>query len=71
MQEEHLFELGEEKIFSCPVFGMDRDLINEAFALSNGYANGYLPYGGGLYDQPNRLLSMIEIVNAAKSKAST
>jgi len=43
---------------------VDRDLANEAFELVNHYDRGFLPYAGGIYDQPNKILQMIETVRA-------
>ncbi len=61
-----LFALDGEPIFSCPVYGMDVSITNQAFQLINGYDRGFLPYAGGTYDQPNRLMTMIDTVNSAK-----
>jgi hypothetical protein len=43
-------------------------LINEAFELSNYYQMGFLPHEGGIYDQPNILMEMIEIVQTTKAE---
>jgi len=52
------------------VADLDGDMINEAFGLANDYQQGFLPYAGGTYDQPNRLMAMIEAVLAVKREGS-
>ena len=51
-------------MYECPVGMVDRGLANEAFELVNHYDRGFLPYAGGIYDQPNKILQMIETVRA-------
>jgi hypothetical protein len=45
---------------------VDRGLANEAFGIVNHYDRGFLPFAGGIYDQPNKMLQMIEVVRAVK-----
>lgn len=61
-------EIDGERFYTCPVAAVDRNLANEAFDLMNHYAVGHLPYAGGIYDQPERLLQMIEIMAAARAE---
>ena len=54
--------------FTCPSGHVDRDLMDEAFTAYNHYQKGFLPHAGGIYDQPERLLRMIEVIGAVKSE---
>ena len=57
-------ELVEEA--TCPTGDHDA-LTRQALNLFTWAREGVLPYEGGLYDQPNRLIEMIEAVEMAYS----
>jgi len=63
-----IYAIDGEDIFECPVGLVDQDLSEEAFGLFNHYEQGYLPFGGGIYDQPERTLQMIEVVKAVRAE---
>lgn len=48
----------------CPAGVVDRRLANEAFGLWRHYRAGFLPSAGGVYDQSERDMELIEIVAA-------
>lgn len=68
LPDADLGEIDGEKIFKCPVAQVDRDMAYEAFRLANHFQKGFLPYAGGIYDQPERLMQMIETVEAVKAE---
>jgi hypothetical protein len=68
MPEQALYEIEGEPVYECPVGAIDREMMNEAFNCFNNYQRGFLPYSGGVYDQPNRLMAMIETVRSARAE---
>lgn len=42
--------------------------IREAFRLWNWMQQGFLPYSGGMFDQPEQVLRQIETVNMAHAE---
>ena len=64
-----LFDIDGEPVYACPVGQIDRRIVNRAFELVNHYERGFLPFAGGIYDQPNKMLQMIETVRQAKAEA--
>lgn len=55
-------EIDGARYTGCPVAAVDRRLMREALGLYRHYRAGFLPRGGGIYDQQERDLEMIETV---------
>ena len=47
---------------------VERDPAYEAFSLSNNFQKGFLPHAGGTYDQPERLMQMIDVIEGVRAE---
>ncbi len=63
-----MFTIDEIDFHTCPTGAVDRDLTEEAFNIYTYFKTGFLPYTGGIYDQPERLMGMIDIIESVRSE---
>lgn len=71
IQDGALYELDGEEITACQAGDLDIDAAHDAFELFNHYQEGFLPHSGGIYDQPEILLEIIELVGIVKRERDT
>jgi hypothetical protein len=57
-------EIDGTRYAGCPVASVDRRLVREAFAMYRHYRQGFLPGAGGILDQRELHLEIIETLDA-------
>lgn len=63
-----IYRLGDEEYDRCPV-RLVEPWTHEVLVLYRHYKNGFLPYAGGVTDQPAKLMRAFLLIENAVSEA--